>query len=283
MPDEDVTLEIPDSPPGEPSVEPEKKDTPAPIALTGEQLRDIVRESTSSAISALTPKTPPKTLDVDAPSGPSPAELQTKIDSIDSEIDLAAESGDRSKVRALTRQRDELRDQKFDIERVQPLRSQGSQAINDLVLNQIATDPELGEIFSTYREEVMNALSVGIRQGQALRLDWVKEATRMVAGRHLKEITDRDYEARTRKAKEGSPTPLPGSSNGRSLKTPDTNKLPETIREQFGDRADEAFRFKSGKGHTPDSFARVMGFKDRNEWFAKDRELTENRTLGLDK
>jgi hypothetical protein len=278
MPD-DETLSPPETPPGEPdgTAEPEKKVEVAPT-FTREQVGDLVRESVRSVVTELTPKRSEPM--ADGPTGPNPAELQVKIDDIDNQIDQAASDG--KPTRALLKARDDLVFKKYDAEYVQPLRQQGSQSINDLVLNQIGSDPEIGEIFTTYRDEVMTILTPGIKQGQPLRLDWVKEATRMVAGRHLREINDRDFERRTRKAKDDSPTPLPGGTNGR-VRNAGADKKPETLREVYGERAEEGFRGKRNKGVTEDGFARTLGYTDFKTMRDKDAELSNNPTLGLDK
>jgi hypothetical protein len=271
---------IPDDPPGDPTadptLDPDKKPDPVVAAPTfsATDVRNIMRE----VVGEFQPKRIEPTFD--GPVGPDPVKLQAEIDEIDNQIDQAAQDG--KPTRALLKARDAKVFQKYDTEYVQPLRSQGSQSINDLVLNQIASDPKLGEIFSTYKDEVMTILTPGIKQGQALRLDWVREATRMVAGRHLDEINEKVYEQRTRAAKLDSPTAMPGSTNGRARATTQ-DKEPTTVREAYGDHADEAFRFKSNKGQTPDTFSRSLGFSSFKEMVTKDRELTNNPHLGLDK
>ena len=279
MPDDENVLTPPETPPGEPDGSPE---TPPKVetapTFTREQVSDLVRESVRGVMTELTPKRSDPI--ADGPTGPNPAELQTRIDDLENQIDSAVQEG--KSTRQLQKARDDLMLKKFDAEYVQPLRSQGSQSINDLVLNQIASDPKLGEIFTTYRQEVLDLLAPGIKQGQALRLDWVKDAVRLIGGRHLEELQDRDYERRTRQSKLDNPTPVPGSTNGRQ-RNASAEKQPETVREMFGDRADEAFRFKRNKGQDEDAFARRLGFADKKDWFTKDRELSNNPTLGLDK
>lgn len=279
MPEEDVT-KPPDTPPGEPGTEADKKPdaTAAPaVSLTREQLTDLVRESVSSVITGLTPKTP---VVASTPTGPDPTVLRTEVNTLDAQIDQAVQEG--KPIAALQRKRDELRDQIFEAEHVTPLRTQGSEAINDVVLAQMRNDPDLGDLFKQYEPEIRETLLKGLRAGTPLRMEWVRECTNMVIGRHLPEIRQRDKDATLRASKLDTPTPVPGSTNGRTMKQ-GQEKLPETIREQFGDRAAEAFRFKERKGHTPESFARTLGFANREEWFKRDRELADNPTLGLDK
>lgn len=275
MPDDENVLEPPETPPGDPaSPEPEKQ--PAPVAAPSFSAADV-ENIVSGVITKLQPKKPETTYD--APVGPDPLKLQQEIDELENQMEQAVQDG--KPTRALQKARDAKMLQKYDAEYVQPLRAQGSQSINDLVLNQVGADPKLGDIFKTYKDEVMAILTPGMKQGQPLRLEWVKEAINMVAGRHLDEINERVYEQRTRAAKLDNPTALPGSTNGRA-RAQVQEKEPTTVREAYGDRADEAFRFKRAKGHNEDSFAQRLGFQNFKDMVAKDRELTSNPSLGLD-
>ncbi len=277
MPEDDVT-KPPVDPPGDPGNDPPvdpPKDPPSPPEATFKSVdvQNIVR----NVISELTPKAP---IVAAAPAGPDPTELRGQINTLDTQIDQAVQEG--KPIAALQRKRDELRDQIFEVEHVTPLRTQGAEAINGVVLTQMKADPELGDLFKEYETEVREVLIKGLRPGQTIMLDWVKDATRMVAGRHLTEIRARDKDATLRQQKLDTQPPLPGASNGRTMKQ-GQEKLPETIIEQFGDRAAESFRSKERKGYTADTFARTQGFQNREEWFKRDRELADNPTLGLDK
>ncbi len=277
MPEDDVT-KPPVDPPGDPGkdspVDP-PKDPPSPPEATFKSVD--VEKIVSNVINGLTPKPP---VVAAAPAGPDPAELRTQVSTLDTQIDQAVQEG--KPIAALQRKRDELRDQIFEVEHVTPLRTEGAEAINGIVLTQMKADSELGDLFKEYETEIRGVLIKSLRPGQTIMLDWVKDATRMVAGRHLTEIRARDKDATLRQQKLDTQAPLPGASNGRTMKQ-GQEKLPDTIIEQFGDRAAESFRSKERKGYTIDTFARTQGFANGKAWFERDRELSADPHLGLDK
>jgi hypothetical protein len=272
---------IPETPPGEPEVTTETTEkvetkSDAPV-FTAEQTSKMVGDAVEGAFNKVFPKKPADTIS-DAPTGPSPAELQAQIDQLDAKIDLAVQEG--QPVRELNKQRDQLRDQKFDIERVQPLRSQGSNGINELVLDNLRMkDP----LFDKYEDEFRALVGPSIKQGQVLTLKIAQEALALIKGRHMDEILASDREAEVRKKKNDTDANLPGVTSGRRIAT--EPKSPDTIKERFGDRADEAFRSKANKGMDADAFARRLGYKDKADWFKKDDELSKDTdgSFGLDR
>ena len=271
-------------PPGEPGTEetkpPEETKPAASASLSADQVTDLVGRTVSATVKELSKPIEVKhNLLPDAPSGPSVTELNKQIDDLENQIDLAVQ--DNKPVKNLMRARDQLRDQVFDQERVAPLRAQGSLAVNEVVIDRIKSDPELGEIFTEYEREVMDLLTPSIKAGQVMRLDVIKDATRLIAGRHLGDIRARDKETEIRRKKNEETAPMPGGSNSRTLSAL-REKQPESIKEVFGERAEEAFRFKRNKGMDEDAFAKRLGFKDKKDWYKKDVELSNNPTLGLD-
>ncbi len=269
----------PETPPGEPGTETTEKVEvkPAPAQFTAEQTAAMVGDAVEKAYSKVFPA---KQTDItpDAPTGPSPVELQAKIDDLDNQIDLAVQEG--KSVRELNRARDALRDQKFDVERVAPLRAQGSQGINSLIISNLR-DKE--PYFAKYEDEFNKLIGPSLKAGQVLTMEVALEGFRLIKGRHIDEIVAAEKDADIRKKKIETDANLPGGSSGRTVAT--APKSPDTIRERFGDRADEAFRSKKNKGMDEDAFARRMGYANKAEWFKKDDELSKDTdgSFGLDR
>lgn len=283
---EEIDLNNPPiDPPDDPGAADDQAKPPEKPAAPTFSLADTTRmvaEGVKVAIKELTPSSP-VTDSADAPTGPSPAELQQQIEDIDAKIDLAVSEGaEPSAVRKLNNQRDRLRDAKFDTEHVAPLRAQGSAGINELVIRQMETDPDTGEHFREYKTEIMTLLRPAIKAGQVLRLEVVQEATNLVLGRHMKEIRERDREATIRQDKDKRGAEMPGGTNGRARAN--EPKGAETVKDLFGDRADEAFRMKRNKGMDENAFAQRLGYKDKAEWFQKTRDMDNgDRSCGLDR
>lgn len=282
MPDD--VIQPPDTPPGEPTASsepvassPAPEKAAAPI-FTAEQISQLGAAMAKGIVSAVPPppapvEAPPVAI---APPGPSSAELQVNIDQLDAQIDQAVQEG--KPIRMLVSQRDQLRDQKFDLERVQPLRLAGANAINELNLDRVRTQDKY---FRRYEKEIMTILRPLITNGQALTKEMVDQAVIHVKGRHAEEVADMILEERTRQARLGEEPPMPGSTNGRSRAQ--QPRTPDTIRERFGIGGEEAFRAKLNKGYTEDSFARRLGHKDKADWFAKDDEMSSpDFNIGLD-
>ncbi len=281
----------PDNPPDEPIVSSggpptaggaaaptSPKAEPAP-SFTAEQVGQVLEQGIERAFQrVLKPQAPAVSTIADTPLGPSVGELDSQIVSLNSEIDQAVANG--GNVSALLTKRDHLRDQKFEIERVAPLRMQGGQSINEVVLDSIArSDP----YFTKYKDEVMALIAPAIKQGTVLRLEMVKEATNLVKGRHTDEILATDREEIVRRGKI-QPADMPGSVSGRSLSAAGAVAAKESVLEIFGDRAEAAFQSKRDKGIDEEAFARRLGYKDKREWFAKTREQDAgDHSFGLDK
>jgi len=301
MPDEiDDQSTPPDVPPGEPSLEtndsnvdrpaqaakektgvtataPVSQPTPPPASFTSEQIRDL-----GAAFAAgLTNNLKPQTQDTPAPtaslpSGPTPAELQAQIDQIEQQIDLAVEES--KPIRELQRQRDQIRDRKFELEHVAPLRIQGANSINSLVLANLRRDDPY---FRKYEREVMGLLGPIIQSGQALTEESAREAMNLVRGRHQDEIFNDMRNEQTRKEKLEQTAPTPGAITGRRQTV--QPRTPDTIRERFGVNAEEAMSSKRAKGYNEDLFARRLGFRDKADWFAKDDAMSSPEfNIGLD-
>jgi hypothetical protein len=274
----------PETPPGEPSGDTNatadasttqpKPDAPV---FTAQQTSKMVGDAVEGAFKKVFPDKPSNT-SADSPAGPTPTELQAQIDKLDNDIDLAVQEG--KSVRELNRARDNLRDQKFDIERVQPLRQQGSTGINSLVLDNLRMKEPL---YDKYEAEFMKLLGPSLRAGQVLTMEVVQEGFALIKGRHIKEIIADEKEAEIRKAKNTTDANLPGGTSGRRMAT--EPKSPDTIVERFGDKAAEAFRSKKNKGMDEDAFARRLGYQDKAAWFKKDDELSKDTdgSFGLDR
>ena len=284
MEDDDLT-KPPQDPPGEPSGDgsttvDQSSDQPKPDgspSFTPEQTSKMIGDAVEGAFKKVFPSKP-SDASVDSPTGPTPLELEAEIDKLDNQIDLAVQEG--KSVRELNKRRDQLRDQKFDIERVQPLRSQGSSGINELVINNLKlSDP----LFEQYEDEFMDLIRPSMKAGQVLTLKVAQEGFALIKGRHIKEIIAAEKEAEKRQEKLKTSADLPGGTSGRQVST--QPKSPDTIRERFGGPAEEAFRAKKNKGIDEDAFARRLGYKDKAEWFKKDDELSQdvNNSFGLDR
>jgi hypothetical protein len=295
-PDEVENLETPpDNPPGDPSLEsqasesqslsgpkepagstPATSATPPPPLFTPDQIRDLANGISQGITQGFKPTESPK-YEATPPTGPTPAELQTQIQQLDEQIDLAVQEG--KPIVALQRQRDHLRDQKFEVERLVPLRVQGANSINSLTIDAVRRDDPY---FARYEKEIMDLLGTSMRQGQALTVEIVREALSLIKGRHINEILNDDRAEATRKSKLEAQAPLPSSTTGRQRAAVKA-ATPDTIKERFGVTGDEAFNVKRGKGYTEDTFARRMGFKDKADWFARDDEMSSpNFNIGLD-
>lgn len=271
----------PETPPGSPDATETKEEVkvetkPDAPVFTAEQTKGMIRDAVSGAFKEVFP-TKAADSTPDLPTGPTAAELQAKIDDLDNQIDLAVQEG--KPVRELNRARDALRDNKFDIERVQPLRAQGSQGINSLIISNLR-DKE--PYFAKYEDEFNKLIGPSLKAGQVLTMEVAQEGFRLIKGRHIDEIIAAEKEADIRKEKIKADANLPGSTGGRQMST--QPKSPDTIKERFGDRADEAFRSKLNKGMDAELFARKLGYKDKAEWFKRDDELSQNDgSFGLDK
>jgi hypothetical protein len=301
MPDEIDDVETPpDNPPGEPPLEsapdtaaptvalPKEKpgaSSPAPASqapapqpiFTSEQIRDLASGISQGITQGFKPAAEPAAASL--PAGPSAAELQSKIDELDAQIDLAAEEGKPAETRrALMRQRDTLSFQKFELEHVAPLRTAGANSINSLVLDKMRADP----YFVKYEKEIMALLGPAIQAGQALTVEIAHNALKYVKGNHIDEIIADNREAEIRAQKLAQTAPLPGATNGRRA-TAQAPQRPQTIKEYFGEGADLAMNYKRQKGVDDNQFARRLGFQDKAQWIATDQTMSQpDFNIGLD-
>lgn len=298
MPDDIENVDSPpETPPGDPSLESESVEsaspsapkeragasspatpaTPPPPVFTPDQIRDLASGISQGITQGFKPAEQTQRYEAAPPAGPSVADLQSQIQTLDEQIDLAVQEG--KPIVALQRQRDSLRDQKFEVERLVPLRVQGANSINSLTIDAVRRDDPY---FVKYEKEIMALLGPSMQQGQALTVEIVREALSLIKGRHINEILNDDRAEATRKSKLESQAPLPSATTGRSRQTAQP-KTPDTIKDRFGAPGDEAFNVKRGKGYTEDTFARRLGYKDKADWFARDDEMSSpNFNLGLD-
>jgi len=248
---------------------------PQPIvaSFSREQIGDLAASISAGIVNGFKPAEP--TPAASLPTGPTGSEIDAKIQEIDDQIDTAQQEG--KGIAALLRARDALRDQKFENERVAPLRVQGANSINTLTIDAIErTDPYL----TKYKKEVMALLGPAIQQGQVLNLEIVSNALKFVKANHLDEIFEDRQQETARKAKLATAAPMPGATNGRVRAA--APRTPATIKERFGVPADEAFKHKRAK-YDEDTFARRLGFKDKADWFARDDEMSSpDFNIGLD-
>lgn len=294
MPDDIDNVETPpDTPPGDPSLDadspepsvpkekagatPQAPAAPQPAPLfTSDQIRDLADGISRGITSGFKPADQPQRYEAAPPAGPTVNDLQGQIQQLDEQIDLAVQEG--KPIVALQRQRDNLRDQKFEVERLVPLRVQGANSINSLTLENVRRDDPY---FAKYEREIMALLGPSMQQGQALTVEIVREALSLVKGRHINEILNDQREEETRKSKLESQAPLPSSTTGRRQIA--AAKTADTIRDRFGLTGEEAFNAKRNKGYTEDTFARRLGFKDKADWFARDDEMSSRDfNIGLD-
>ena len=274
----DVSLERGAPPPTEKPavVSPAPASLPPQTVFTQDQIRDLAAGISAGITQGFKPAEAPPV--AAPPSGPSIADLQSKIDELDAQIDIAAEEGKPAEVRrGLMRERDRLRDQKFETEHVAPLRTAGANSINSLVLDKMRSDP----YFIKYEKEIMAILAPALQAGQALTVEIAQNALKYVKGGHIDEILADQREAEIRQRKLEQTSPLPTSTTGR--RTVAASQRPQTVRERFGPDAEETLNYKRQKGMDDDQFARRMGFRDRADWFARDDEMSRpDFTTGLD-
>lgn len=286
MPDDELELSPPDEPPGAPDDSPEQDepDTPAPsepktpptekppssptITFGADAIRDLANGIVTGLKDGLSPKTQPS-YTATPPAGPTVAELDSKIKELSDQIDLAVQEA--KPIGALISQRDQLRDKKFELEHVVPVRTQGANSINALTIDSARKSDKY---FVKYEREIMDLLGPAMQQGQLLTPEIVENAVSYIKGKHFQEIYADEREAETRRAKLGTAAPLPGATNGRARTA--SPKPPETIRERFGANAEEAFSSKRAKGYTEDSFAQRLGFQNKADWFAQDEAASKS-------
>jgi len=297
MPDDELDPnQPPDEPPGAPELNPTPEPAPArasganpPAAATpaapspssvfsDEQIGKLASGISSGLLNGLRPPAPTGPATYQPPPGPTPDELQARVNQLDEQIDLAVTEG--KPIGALISQRDKFRDQLVDINLVRPIRQQGSIAVNRLTLANAKRDH--ADLFRLYERELMQLLNPSLEQGFMLTDEIVNEACNLVAGRHQKELFQLDREAEIRQQKLAAASPQPGATSGRARSI--QSQSPQTIEARFGAPAEAAMQTKRAKGIDEDQMARRLGYKNKAEWFAKDDELSrpENAGLGLD-
>lgn len=288
MPDDELELSPPDDPPGEPDdpvepspaepAEPTEKPpspTPPPASPTITFGADAISALTNGIVNGLrdglNPKTEPNYA-ATPPTGPNSAELDNQIRELGEQIDLAVQEA--KPIGALISKRDSLRDQKFELERVAPIRTQGANSINALTIDGARKSDKY---FVKYEKEIMGLLGPAMQQGQLLTPEIVSNAVSYVKGKHFDEIYADEREAETRKTKLATAAPLPGATNGRARAA--GPRPAETVRERFGVNAEEAFSSKRAKGYTEDSYAQRLGYKNKQDWFAQDEAMSKSNGL----